>query len=119
MVIIVLCMTFVSGSGQSELSSMVGDTDAEAEGGGLSDVLDTLRYMYVASLTLAHMPGDGEGYCSWLCIYVSLFKCFSLLLCVCIIHDCLGCAVLLCLVCLFDLARFFLSSLIKTCIERL
>ena len=50
---------------------MVGDTDAEAEGGGLSDVLDTLRYMYVASLTLAHMPGDGEGYCSWsvyLCI---------------------------------------------------
>ena len=33
--------------------------------------------------------------------------------------DCLGCAVLLCLVCLFDLACFFLpsfSSLIKTCI---
>ena len=32
--------------------------------------------------------------------------------------DCLGCAVLLCLVCLFDLACFFLpsfSSLIKTC----
>ena len=27
--------------------------------------------------------------------------------------DCLGCAVLLCLVCLFDLACFFLSSLIK------
>ena len=26
--------------------------------------------------------------------------------------DCLGCAVLLCLVCLFDLACFFLSSLI-------
>ena len=26
------------------------------------------------------------------------------------IHDCLGCAVLLCLVCLFDLACFFLSS---------
>ena len=35
------------------------------------------------------------------------------------IHDCLGCAVLLCFVCLFDLACFFLSSissLIKTCI---
>ena len=33
-------------------------------------------------------------------------------------NDCLGCAVLLCLVCLFDLACFFLpsfSSLIKTC----
>ena len=33
--------------------------------------------------------------------------------------DCLGCAVLLCLVCLFDLACFFLSSDIshlKTCI---
>ena len=32
--------------------------------------------------------------------------------------DCLGCAVLLCLVCLFDLACFFVpsfSSLIKTC----
>ena len=29
--------------------------------------------------------------------------------------DCLGCAVLLCLVCLFDLACFFLPSLIKTC----
>ena len=32
--------------------------------------------------------------------------------------DCLGCAVLLCLVCLFDLPCFFLpsfSSLIKTC----
>ena len=32
--------------------------------------------------------------------------------------DCLGCAVLLCLVCLFDLACFFLpsfSSLIQTC----
>ena len=29
--------------------------------------------------------------------------------------DCLGCAVLLCLVCLFDLACFFLSSLIKIC----
>ena len=32
--------------------------------------------------------------------------------------DCLGCAVLLCLVCLFNLACFFLSSflsLIKTC----
>ena len=26
------------------------------------------------------------------------------------VHDCLGCAVLLCLVCLFDLACFFLSS---------
>ena len=34
--------------------------------------------------------------------------------------DCLGCAVLLCLVCLFDLACFILSSfssLIKTCIH--
>ena len=34
--------------------------------------------------------------------------------------DCLGCAVLLCLVCLLDLACFFLpsfSSLIKTCIS--
>ena len=33
--------------------------------------------------------------------------------------DCLGCAVLLCLACLFDLACFFLSSfssLIKTCV---
>ena len=35
--------------------------------------------------------------------------------------DCLGCAVLLCLVCLFDLGCFFLpsfSSLIKTCISK-
>ena len=29
--------------------------------------------------------------------------------------DCLGCAVLLCLVCLFDLACFFLSLSLKTC----
>ena len=35
---------------------------------------------------------------------------FLLLLCTCK-SDCLGCAVLLCLVCLFDLACFFLSSL--------
>ena len=36
-------------------------------------------------------------------------------LCVCVHVDCLGCVVLLCLVCLFDLACFFLPSLIKTC----
>ena len=36
-------------------------------------------------------------------------------------NDCLGCAMLRCLVCLFDLACFFFpsfSSLIKTCIYR-
>ena len=44
--------------------------------------------------------------CIVTCIYMYIYYAAALLH----VHVCLGCAVLLCLVCLFDLACFFLSS---------
>ena len=59
-----------------------------------------------------HVVYDHLGVCTCRC------TCIYMYMHVHYFRDCLRCAVLLCLVCLFDLACFFLSSfssLIKTC----
>ena len=66
----------------------------------------TYMYMYIYASKQHSLLFVAEHKSSCICMYTRGSSFFSRK------SDCLGCAVLLCLVCLFDLACFFLSSLI-------
>ena len=54
-----------AGSAVSELSSVAGDTDTEGDAGGLTDLLNTLRYTF-------NMCRDDDKPCVFPCVYIEV-----------------------------------------------